>query len=298
MTIGIDIGGTHIKAGIVDADGSLVVHHVVPSHADEGVDAMLLHIEQVYRHLAASTPLALGIGCPGVVDADGVVHDPPNMAGWSVVPLRHMLAERLGCLVAVDNDANVAAIAEADAGAGAQVASFIYVTLGTGIGGAIVLDRHILRGPSGGAGEIGHCIIDRTDVSTMTGHRWRAGTVEEYAGRQGICDAYARRTGVHANVEQISQRYAEDDAQAVAVVDEAAYHIALALCSTCAVLGMQTIIIGGGIADAFPDIGQRIASHMHERALPTIAEHLRILPATFRNHAGIIGAALLARRLL
>jgi glucokinase len=296
MTIGIDIGGTHLKAACVDAHGELFDVRTVPSHAADGVDAMIDGIERLYRELDGTRSLPLGIGCPGVVDHHGTVHNPPNMVGWGVVPLRDILAQRLQCTIAVDNDANVAAIAEADAGAGAEVNSFLYITLGTGIGGAIVVGRHILRGPTGGAGEVGHIIIDRQDRSTVTGHQWRAGTVEEYAGRQGIQDRYILATGIEASIEEIAAEVTSHNATAIAVLDAVAEDIALALCSACALLGMGTIIIGGGIADAFPSIIDRISTHMRQRAIPTIAAELDVRPATFRNHAGIIGAALLVRR--
>lgn len=296
MTIGIDIGGTHLKAACVDEHGALTDVRTVPSRANDGVAAMVDGIELIYRELAGTQHLPLGIGCPGVVDARGTVHNPPNMVGWDVVPLRDMLATRLQCVVAVDNDANVAAIAEADAGAGTAVDSFLFITLGTGIGGAVVVNRHVMRGPTGGAGEVGHIIIDRQDRSTVTGHLWRAGTVEEYAGRQGIQDRYIIATNANASIEEIADAYSHNDATAVGVIDAVAEDIALALCSACALLGMGTIIIGGGIADAFPSIITRIAAHMHLRAIPTIAAILDVRPATFRNHAGIIGAALLVRR--
>jgi len=298
MTIGIDIGGTHLKAACVDEHGALTDVRTVPSRASDGVDAMIDGIVSVYHSLAGTQQLPLGIGCPGVVDASGTVHNPPNMVGWDVVPLRNILAARLQCVVAVDNDANVAAIAEADAGAGTAVDSFLYITLGTGIGGAVVVNRHVMRGPTGGAGEVGHIIIDRQDRSTVTGHLWRAGTVEEYAGRQGIEDRYIIATNANASIEEIAEAYSHNDATAVGVIDAVADDIALALCSACALLGMGTIIIGGGIADAFPSIVARIAAHMRQRAIPTIAAVLDVRPATFRNHAGIIGAALLVRRSL
>lgn len=297
--LGIDVGGTNIKAGLVDADGTVRDTSSTETPATAGPDAVLDTIVSVITTLNATTPLdAIGIGFPGVVDALGTVHHPPNLKSWTTVPVKAILEERLQKHVVVENDANAAAIAEADAGAGRDVSDFLYATLGTGVGGCVIINRHIYRGPTGGAGEIGHIIVDINSTTSITGHRWRAGTVEEFAGRDGRISYYQKLTEETASISELVRRVEAGDRHAAATFTMLSQYLAAGFASALAVLGMSTLIIGGGIVEAYPALIGLIRTQLLERALPSIAETLDVRKATFGNQAGIIGAALLARRAL
>ncbi len=297
--LGIDVGGTNIKAGRVDENGYVHDTSSTETPADAGPDAVLNTIATVITTLSDAAPVeAVGIGFPGVVDASGSVHHPPNLKAWTTVPVKAILEERLHRTIVVENDANAAAIAEADGGAGRDVSDFLYATLGTGVGGCVIIDRHVYRGPTGGAGEIGHIIVDINSKTSVTGHPWRAGTVEEFAGRDGRISYYRALTGEGASISELVRRVEANDRHAVATFEMLAQYLAAGFASALAVLGMSTLIIGGGIVEAYPALIPLIRAQLLERALPSIAQTLDIRKATFGNQAGIIGAAFLARRSL
>jgi len=300
MTVlGIDVGGTNIKAGRVDENGFVFDTSSTETPADAGPDAVLDTIASVIKKVSDASPVdAVGIGFPGVVDASGTVHHPPNLKQWTTVPVRAILEERLHRTIVVENDANAAAIAEADAGAGRDISDFLYATLGTGVGGCVIINRHVYRGPTGGAGEIGHIIVDINSKSSVTGHAWRAGTVEEFAGRDGRLSYYRALTGDTASVSELVRRVEAGDAHADATFAMLARYLAAGFASALAVLGMPTLIIGGGIVEAYPPLIDLIRTQLLERALPSIAQHLDLRKATYGNQAGIIGAAFLAKRTL
>lgn len=297
--LGIDVGGTNIKAGRVDENGFVHDTNSTETPADAGPDAVLETIATVITNFSNASPVeAVGIGFPGVVDAAGTVHHPPNLKAWTTVPVKAILEERLHRTIVVENDANAAAIAEADGGAGRDISDFLYATLGTGVGGCVIIGRHVYRGPTGGAGEIGHIVVDINSKSSTTGHLWRAGTVEEFAGRDGRISYYRARTNETASISELVRRVDAGDTNAEATFNMLAEYLAAGFASALAVLGMSTLIIGGGIVEAYPSLIPLVRTQLLERALPSIAENLDIRKATFGNQAGIIGAAFLARRSL
>lgn len=297
--LGIDVGGTNIKSGRVDADGTLHDTSSTETPADAGPDAVLDTIVAIVEQQAAKSPIdAVGIGFPGVVDAEGAVHHPPNLKSWTIVPVKKVLEQRLNKIVVVENDANAAAIAEADAGAGRDVSDFLYATLGTGVGGCVIINRHVYRGPTGGAGEIGHIVVDINSTTSITGYQWRAGTVEEFAGRDGRIAYYKSLAGDVASVSELVRRLEAGDRHAYATFDMLGKYLATGFASAMAVLGMPTLIIGGGIVEAYPPLIGIIKSQLQQRALPTIVEALDVRKASFGNKAGIVGASFLARRIL
>lgn len=293
----IDIGGTNIKYGAVNAAGAIVWEHSIPTQAQEGLQAVLTRLRGVVQTIRERTPTvrSLGIGVPGVVDPlTGNVQAPPNLPGWERVDLagevqRYGVAEvqdNSPLTIAVENDANAAALGEAMFGAGVGHPDFFYVTLGTGIGGGIILGGQIYRGPHGDAGEVGHIIMDAWAREGARDPRpFRTGVLEDYAGIRGIL-RMAHEQG--EDVENIA-RIRND-----AVLKEAGRIIGLGLCSAVAVLGLRTVVIGGGVAQA-PFILDTIRTTMERRAIPTIAGSLLVLPARFGSHAGLVGAAAVGR---
>lgn len=284
MTLGFDIGGTWIKVGIVAPDGTVVdADRFATPH---GVDAV---IDGIASAIAGRPAMAVGIGIAGVVQDGGVVRHPPNLPGWTTVPLQHILEERTGRTVRVDNDANAAAMAEAVYGAGRERPTFLYVTVGTGIGGAIVRAGRIDRGATGGAGELGHVVVRMDAADSRTGFAWRAGTVEEYAGIAGI------EAAAGMPIAALAEALGRDDTAARRVVADAADVLAAGLASAMAVTGIADVIVGGGLADALPLV-EALAAPLRRRMLPSLADVHTLQRATFGNTAGIIGAAALAHR--
>lgn len=281
MYCGIDIGGTFIKYGLVAADGTIIEKHQTPTLAHEGREALLTRILNVARHLASLHPstLAIGVGVPGVVDPlSKHVQSPPNLPGWDDVPLQQIVAEALGIRVVVENDANAGAIAELRAGAGQRHKNFLYVTLGTGVGGGVVIDGKLYTGPHGDAGEVGHVHL-------------HPGTVlEKVIGRVGILERYG--AGDSVDVGDIDQRAQGGEQRAIDVMKETGHLLGIGLCSALAVLGLRTVIVGGGISRS-TTILDAARKSIHDHAILTIARNFQLLPAKYLNDAGLIGAALL-----
>jgi glucokinase len=282
MIMGIDVGGTFIKHALVSAQGTPIDEQRMPTPATpQGV------IEAIVGCVAQhNNVLGLGVGMPGVVDAHGCVHHPPNIAGWTSVPLQAILSERLGIPVAVDNDANAAAMAEVRYGTPPSN-TFVYITLGTGVGGTIIVNGKVFRGATGGAGEVGHVVVRYNDATTITGYSWRAGTVEEYVGVRAL------ETAAGCSIQEIAAGVATGNSSMMAVVESAAHILAAGLASVMAVVGIPTLVVGGGVAAALPQLVDRCGILLLQRALPTLASNLVIAPATFGNHSGVIGAAAL-----
>lgn len=285
MHYGIDIGGTFIKYGVVAADGTIIEKHQTLTLAHEGKDALVSRILSVahtlvsFRPFALSPCQALGIGVPGVVDPlTKHVQSPPNLPGWDDVPLQQIVSDALGIKVVVENDANAGAIAELRAGAGKRRSDFLYLTLGTGVGGGVVINGRLYTGPHGDAGEVGHIHL-------------HPGTVlEKIIGRVGILERYGADDTV--DVGDIDQRAQAGEQRAIDVLTETGHLLGIGLCSAMAVLGLRTVIVGGGISRSTLILDAARTS-IQQHAIPTIARNFQLLPAMFLNDAGLIGAALL-----
>ena len=186
---GADVGGTTIKMGLFDTDGTLLEKWEIPTDTSEKGAHILqdiaatVHGKMVEKDLTKDMVEGIGIGVPGAVDKDGVVNRAVNL-GWDVVPLAEELERLSGMKVKVGNDANVAALGENWMGSGKGYNSIVMVTLGTGIGGGIIIDGKILTGANGAAGEIGHMIVNEQEIEACNcGHY---GCIEQYASATGI----------------------------------------------------------------------------------------------------------------
>lgn len=304
--VGIDVGGTSVKCAIVSADGSILHHREIPTLADEGRDATVHRIVKLAQEVIALdvSVSGIGVGVPGIVDPHTqLVQCPPNLPGWEAVPLGDVIAAATQKPVLVQNDANAAALAELTLGAGRDVKNFLYVTLGTGIGGGIIIDGRVYAGPYGDAGEIGHIIIDHQAIPSawMLEHNkaFRAGTVEELVGRPGLLkrwqDIRSRHdSSVDASADVIDIQHGADqgDTLAVEFLTQAGVMLGTALASALAVLGMHVIVIGGGISNATTLVRAAVDT-MKRRAIPTIARDLDVRIARFHADAGVVGAAML-----
>lgn len=232
---------------------------------------------------------AVGLAAPGPLDHErGIVHEAPNLAGFREVRLAEDLREALGRPVFVDRDTVVAAFAEAAFGAARGVADWVYVTISTGIGGAIVADGRILRGVSGTAGEIGHWSVDPAGPLCGCGQR---GHVEALASGGNIARAY----GV-ATASEVFAAAARGDARAREVLERARYALGELAVALVNVLNPARIVVGGGVATGEPDfVFGAMREAVRERAFAVPASAVEIVPAALGDDVGLIGAAFMAR---
>jgi len=312
-TVGIDFGGTNIKLGLVSFEGRVLASDVLPTQAFLNPQALIDGLHARTMALAAGLGVrrptrfaGAGIGAPGLIDVRrGVVHQLVNVPGrWREVPLGPRLGARLGCRCVVDNDANVVALGEWRFGAGRGARDGVYVTLGTGVGGGLVVNDRLVRGASGSAGEIGHTIVRAGGAACACGGR---GCLEAYLGttalvrtaarlaRSGRSPALARfvRHGDALSPSLISRAAAAGDPAARRVWQEFGRLLGLGLSSLVNALNPERIVIGGGIAKAWPWFIADTREALAEQAFAVSARAARIVRAALGSHAGIIGGAAL-----
>ncbi|MBM4160616.1 MAG: ROK family protein [Ignavibacteria bacterium] len=308
VVIGVDLGGTTIKAGIVSAGGTILYQNKLPSNADKGPSAVIKQIGasvwEALEHTDRATVTGIGVGAPGVVDDDGVVKSPPNFVEWDEVPLKAELGKLFpGLAIGIENDANAAAIAESRFGAGIQYPNFLFVIWGTGVGGGIILNHKIYRGPTGGAGEIGHISIDYKGPQCNCGN---IGCVEAYVGQRYLSQRTADRLKSHpeskilqlvdgdlSKIEPmyISQAAHDGDEVARGILIEAGELLGVALAAVMNVMDLRVSIIGGGISAAGDFVMSAIQDSVVRHVLKPLRKDIRVLSAQLGNNAGILGAA-------
>ncbi|MCU0454575.1 MAG: ROK family protein [Bacteroidetes bacterium] len=306
--IGIDLGGTTVKSGLISASGDVLYENRLPTRPDEGPAVVIGQIEAGIRDIVAKkgpTSLkAVGIGAPGVVDDRGVVKAPPNLRGWDEVHLAQEVAKRFpGYRVVVENDANVAAIAEARFGAGRNHPDFLFVIWGTGVGGGIILDRKLYRGPTGGAGEIGHISIDHAGPACNCGGR---GCIEAYIGQRYLSQRTADKvrdrkdSKIHQLVGGdltklepaiIAQAAEQGDALAREALAEAGHLLGVAIAAVMNVMDLRVSIIGGGVSAAGDLVLKATQAGVVGQVLKPLKPGIRVIPAQLGNTAGMLGAA-------
>jgi glucokinase len=307
LAIGVDLGGTTIKAGVVSTDGSILYQTKSPSRSLEGPQAVVKQIEltvvDALSHAGRNSVAGIGVGAPGVVDRGGVVKSPPNFKGWDSFPLADELRSALKMDVQIENDANAAAIAESRFGAGKDYENFLFVIWGTGVGGGIILNHKIFRGPMGGAGEIGHMSIDYNGPPCNCGSR---GCVEAYVGQRYLSQRTLERlkrypdskilefvSGDKTKIDPavISKAAHDDDPLARQILLEAGELLGIALGAVMNVFDLRVSIIGGGVSAAGQFVLDRIQSSVQAHVLKHMRPEISVLQAQLGNEAGMLGAA-------
>lgn len=300
--IGIDIGGTTIKSAIIQ-NGRVLAHGaVIDTQLFPQADALLAEMLRVIAELRGAHPevAAVGVGLPGLVDSvNGIVHTLTNVPGWSEVPLRALLAERTGLPTIIENDARAMAYGEWKYGAARNGRHVLCITLGTGVGGAFILDGRLYRGAQLAAGEIGHASIDYRGLPGPYGN---PGGLEEYVGNLQIADRAAqlyRAAGREVSAENcaplgLAESARRGDAIALGLWDAVGVEIGAALVNVIWLLNPDAIVIGGGVAKAGDLVFTPIRRTIRERTPALYHENLRVVPAALGNEAGMIGCATLA----
>ncbi|WP_027344085.1 ROK family protein [Hamadaea tsunoensis] len=298
LVIGVDIGGTKTAVAAVDGDGRAYAIRVAPTPAAEGAAAILdtaARLADEVRREAVGTIAAVGVGAPGVVDARrGVVVSATDLLrGWAGTPVADLLSERLGLPVAVDNDVRAAGLGEARHGTASTGGLVLVVAVGTGIGGAVVREGVLLPGFSGVAGHLGHIPVPGVgDDLCSCGRRDH---LEAAAAGPAILRA-ARRAGLPVTTTAEVIALAESDPRAATVVTHAATVLGRALGGVANLLDPETVVVGGGVAEAGDVWWQPLRAAFHAELLPPAAPALT--PAVLGTRAGVIGAAALARDLV
>lgn len=300
MYLGIDIGGTNFKYAISNLDDFEIELFSFPINPKNSRPEILRYVDNI---ITENNITKVGIGVPGIINQSGVIKVLPNLPDWENFDLRSYFKDK-NLPVYYDNDANIAALAELYEGEGKDLENFLYVTLGTGIGAGIIMNRQILRGDTNSTGEIGHTIIDKNADIYDFNPKYRTGIVEEYAGRKQILDlckavlSYNPNSSLHRiptfDVKDIETEAQKGDSAANLVLKITGYNIAIAITNALNLLDLHTVIIGGGISKS-----KTIIEHIYEniklRALPHIADDIKIVNAKFTSNTGVIGSLIAAK---
>ena len=309
--IGVDVGGTYVKIALVDANGEIKCSNKVSTRAEMGYEYTVGNIKQAIYDLIQESGITkndiegIGFGFPGQIDyQNGIVRELPNIPGWTNVPIAKIMEQEFGIKTKVDNDVRCAALGELKYGAGQNSKNLICVTIGTGIGSAIIIDGKLVRGASNAAGEIGHIKMSIHD-GPICGCG-DTGCFEAYASGPAIVamakdyikggkSAKFRELANGKEIEPyfVAQAAQQGDSVAKRIFEIMGEYIGVGLSSVVNLLNPERIVIGGGVADAGEILFDPIRRTINNRAMKISADALEIIPAKLGNNAGVIGACLL-----
>jgi glucokinase len=307
-SVGVDLGGTNIRMALVGVGGTILRRHRFPTQADRGWKDVVLRTAQCIQELLAhgrQGPFAgVGIGAPGaVLYKEGVVIESPNLPDWHYVPLRRLLQERLSCPVMVENDADAIALGEGGYGAARGIRNYLVITLGTGVGGGLVLDGKLWRGPHASAAEVGHFPVEPMGYPCGCGSR---GCLETVASATAIVRMAieamesGRDTEIHrlsggsidnVDAEMVSRAARQGDEVAQSIFNSVAVALGMVLAGIVNLLHLEAIIIGGGVSASWDCFGEKLQKEMQKRLFPGPARKVKILLAQLGDDAGILGMA-------
>ena len=319
--VGLDVGGTTMKSGVVDDSGRpLSAPAVMETHPELGQEAGLETMCVTIRHAIAAANLkldeitAIGVATPGLMDIrGGLILDPPNLKPWKNVPVRDHIHTTFGKPTAFQNDANAAAYGEFWVGSGQHARSMVLFTLGTGVGGGIIVDDVIVEGQHSHGGELGHVRIDMPDRGRLCGCGAR-GCLEAYASatnvvrraREGMAAwrgpttlrQYYTANDEEFTAKEVFELSVAGDALAMQVVDDTAYYLALGACAVIATVDPEMIVFGGGMSTSGEWFRAKIEAYVKAYGLPFPTRSVKICFAKLGSDAGFIGAAGCARLLM
>jgi glucokinase len=310
ISIGIDLGGTNIKAALVDKEKGFIQTTTIPTHADLGkehvFDRLALAVEEVLQGHDVD-PAGIGMGLPGMISLDRkTVKNPPNLPGWKVEPVAAELEKRTGLRCVLENDANLAALGSAHFGVGKDHDSFILITLGTGVGGGIIIDKNIYRGTTGMAGELGHVIINYHGPLSNSNTR---GGIEAYLGQRFLSRFAADTIRTHTDnplykkfhndfekLEPVDLHRAAKDGNelAIDILRQSGEKLGYAIVNYIHILDIRKIIVSGGVAKAGDFLFQPARQTAEKYLMPPFLEDFEIIPESLGNDAALLGAASLA----
>ncbi len=301
---GVDLGGTTVKMGLFDTEGNVLTKWEIPTVKDQGGKQILPDIAEAIKknmaenNIAKEDVIGVGIGVPGPVDKDGVIYKAANL-GWGVFSVRNTLSDLLdGIKVEAGNDANVAALGEMWKGGGKGHKNMVAVTLGTGVGGGIIIDGKILTGSTGAGGEIGHIHVE--DNETEECGCGNKGCLEQYTSATGVVRLAKRRLAQDDKTsilreEEVNSKTVWDavkisDSVAIEIANTFGEYLGKGLAAVAGVVNPEIFVIGGGVSKA----GEILIDYIkpsYQKYVFNGSREVKFALATLGNDAGIYGAA-------
>ena len=325
LDIGIDIGGTNTKLGLVDGDGNVAGRRNILTQAGSGPAKSLHRIAAAVDRLRGKRRVrSIGVGCAGLVDHEtGIVRVPPNLPGWNGTAIGDILSKGTGLPVYCTNDVNAVCLGEWLFGAGRGTQDLFCLTLGTGVGGGAVVDGRPLSGANDAAGELGHTVIVANGLPCRCGGH---GCLERYVGadyivhrarqraraqrkrvtshrnqvvmfegigaeRPSVLQDYVGRGTKRLSVKEVGKAAREGDSLALELVEEVGRYVGLGLVNVVALLDPERIVVGGGVSGLGPPLFKAMRQTVFRRAQIFSGRRLEIVPAELGNDAGVVGAS-------
>ena len=301
---GIDIGGTTVKCGLFTTEGELLEKWEIKTRTEENGKAILPDVAETIlkkmeeKGIAKADVIGVGVGVPGPVDSQGVVHRCVNL-GWGVVNVAEELGNLTGLKIKVGNDANVAALGEMWQGGAKGSKDVIMVTLGTGVGGGIIVDGKVVAGFNGAGGELGHITVNNDEIEACNCGQY--GCLEQYTSATGIVRLAKRKLAKsteETSIREIPNLTAKDvfdaakagDAAALEITEEFGAYLGQALVNLAATVDPAVFVIGGGVSKAGDILLETVRKYFYDHAFYG-NQKTKITLATLGNDAGIYGAA-------
>jgi len=297
--IGIDLGGTNLKLALLSVKYKIITKKILSTKkfksSRELTHAIVSSVDELIRarRIKKTRIAGLGIGLPGPVDArTGIVRFLPNIPGWRNIRLGEILTRRLKLPVFIDNDANLFTLAEYRLGAGKGLRNIVGITLGTGVGGGLIIEGRLYRGESFAAGEAGHIPILLQGRPCNCGGR---GCLEAYVGNKRILSWAEKVFKKRINLEELSNLAARGEHKAIRIWQSVGYLIGSALTGVINLLNPDALVIGGGVSNSGRVLFNSIRNFIKKNAMAPQARQVVILKSKFKDDAGLIGAAILVR---
>jgi glucokinase len=306
--IAVDLGGTNIKAAVVDSEKGIIDQVTTPTKASLGRDHLLDRIGGTIKDLVKKNDIiGVGMGLPGMVSQDQTtVKSPPNLPGWEVVNASQEIEKRTGIPCKIENDANIAAIGSMHFGVGRNFDSFIMITLGTGVGGGIIFERKLYKGTRGMAGELGHVIIDYHGPLSNSVTR---GTVEAHLG-QRFLSRFAMDMIIQNPANTLYKRYANDfdslepvdltlaakegNELAIEILAKSGQRLGYAIINYVHMLDIRKIVVSGGVSKAGDFLFEPARDIVKKHMMAPFQEDFELVYEDLGNDGALLGAAGLA----
>lgn len=309
--IGIDLGGTKIGVAMVSRSGEIKNYLKIPTNAQEGMDAVLAKIKTCINQVIQYTGIhigevvGIGIGVPGQVNPeDGIVHFAPNLPGWQEIPISRVIEEEFNLPVMLENDANAAAWGEKSFGIARGIDNLVCLTLGTGIGGGLILDGKIYRGKNFAAGEIGHIIVNKDGPQCNCGG---SGCLEVYSSATGIKNRVIERVkrikkdhnplqelisdleSIH--LAEIFEMARQGEPLLKDIVNDAIEYLGIGIIILVNLLNPEMVVLVGGLTNEGDKLLDPLKEIVYKRAIKVSLKDLKIVFGQLGEYAGLIGAA-------
>jgi len=292
--IGIDVGGSSLKCGLIDHSGKILDCFLQPLDGAETEQAVIKYMVNAIQQCAQQTEQAIsyvGIGFPGIVDNNVIIGGADNLPGFENLPLGDILKQETGYDVLIDNDANMMGYGELAYGAGKGCTDIVFITVGTGIGGAVVINGQLHGGFKNRGAELGHIILQHNGTPCTCGAK---GCFEVYASVTALVNNYRELTAhkqLAVDGKVIVDKYIQHDAHAILAMHNHFDYMATGIASLVNIFSPQKIVIGGGISEAGAFYIQEISKRVQHTAMPATMQHTTLVSASLGNRAGMLGCA-------